>query len=143
MLPGGYPHVAAEAAGVVAPPIYEMAAARPFGRANPYHGFAAAVREAAAQARLRAENVIFDKRPLDWLKCGPGKETARRPGWSAAPRALPARSAQGNVLADPALQVVFAQLLKAITPYPEARTAMERIPFLARCRLHRPQDDDL
>jgi hypothetical protein len=120
---GGFPHVAAEAAGVPQH-VFERWLKRG-GRGKvrqPYRDFADAVREAAAQARLKAEVGVFDKRPLDWLKCGPGKETPRRPGWSAAPRAQPAAPRDaGEVLALRAVQELFGDLLKSLEAEPEVR----------------------
>jgi len=123
---GGYPHVAAEAAGVSGRTLRNwLRRGSRAGAKQPYRGFADEVRQAAAQARLRAEIGIIEKRPLDWLKCGPGKETPRRPGWSAAPKAQTAsRSRDGNPLADPRFRRVCKNLLDALTPFPEARAAL-------------------
>src|SRR6516164_9462118 len=79
---GGFPHVAAEAAGVPRA-VFEgwlrrAQAARP-GAA--YRRFADAVRLAQAQARLGAEIAALKDKPLDWLKAGPGKERPDAPGW--------------------------------------------------------------
>lgn len=143
---GGYPQVAAEAAGV--PRRFFEKWLRNGNRRQAqslYRAFAAEVRTAAAQARLRAEIAIFDKRPLDWLKCGPGKETSRQPGWSAAPKAqTAARSAKDNPLAHPACQRLFTDLLEALTPFPEARaTVADHVLQRARSRRKRPLDDGL
>lgn len=123
---GGYPHVAAEAAGVSSRTFRNwLRRGSRAGAKPPYRGFVADLRQAAAQARLRAEVGIIDKRPLDWLKCGPGKETPRRPGWSAAPKAQVAvRARDTNALADPSFQRIGAQLLDALKPFPEARAAL-------------------
>ncbi len=141
---GGYPHVAAEAAGVSRRTFQNWMHRGGRRRAKqPYRGFAEEVRQAAAQAQLRAEIAIFDKRPLDWLKCGPGKENSRRPGWSAAPKAhaaLPSRN--GNVLADSTFQRICGQFLNALTPFPEARAALAgQFPKWTRSRReHSPSD---
>jgi hypothetical protein len=134
---GGYPHVAAEAAGVSRRTFQNWLRRGDRAKAKqPYRGFVEEVRQAAAQARLRAEIAIFDKRPLDWLKCGPGKETNHRPGWSAAPKArTTARGRDGNPLADPAFQRICANLLNALTPFPEARTVVaEKVSQLVQSR---------
>ena len=97
------------------------------------------MREAAAQARLRAEVAVFDKRPLDWLKCGPGKEAPRRPGWSAAPKAQPATPRDaGDVLALRAVQELFAELLKCLEAQPALRAkAADLADRFARSRRRR------
>ena len=137
---GGYPHVAAEAAGVPRR-VFDRWLKRGGRRKarQPYRGFAAAVREAAAQARLRAEVAVFDKRPLDWLKCGPGKEAPRRPGWSAAPKAQPATPRDaGDVLALRAVQELFAELLKCLEAQPALRAkAADLADRFARSRRRR------
>jgi hypothetical protein len=143
---GGYPAIAAEAAGVPRR-LFEKWLRRGGHRKaqSPFRAFAEEVRQASAQARLRAEIAIFDKRPLDWLKCGPGKETSGRPGWSVAPKAHTAvRSREGNPLADPALQGILADMKDALTPYPEARaTLADKIPEWTRSRHKRPPDGEL
>src|SRR5438105_1422557 len=73
---GGFPHVAAEAAGVPRA-VFERWLARgqePGGPAK-YRAFLEAVRQAQAQARLGAEVSARDDKPLDWLRSGPGRET--------------------------------------------------------------------
>jgi hypothetical protein len=143
---GGYPHVAAEAAGVSRRTFQNWMQRGGRRQAKqPYRGFAEEVRQAAAQAQLRAEIAIFDKRPLDWLKCGPGKENSRRPGWSAAPKAHAVRSSRNaNVLADLAFQRLCGQLLDVLTPFPEARAALaDQFPKWARSQRERVQTDDL
>src|SRR5689334_11150720 len=71
---GGFPEVAAAAAGV---PVARFARWMHRGQQprapRRYRRFAAAVAEALAQARLGAEVATHEKRPLDWLKCGPGR----------------------------------------------------------------------
>src|SRR5688500_16408139 len=73
---GGFPHVAAEAAGVPAE-VYEDWMRRgesPRAPAN-YRAFAESVRQAAAHARLSAEVEALKEKPLDWLRGGPGRQT--------------------------------------------------------------------
>ena len=75
---GGFPRVAAEAAGVRATDFARwLRRGRRKQAPAVYRAFADAVAQAMAQARLAAELQVFEKRPLDWLKCGPGKESAR------------------------------------------------------------------
>src|SRR5262245_4634439 len=82
---GGYPHVVAQAWGVP-PAVFEGWLRKgdgPNGR-KPYVAFAAEVRQAHAQARLRAENEVFSDKVQVWLEHGPGRERSGQPGWSAA-----------------------------------------------------------
>src|SRR5262245_14793324 len=78
---GGYPHIAAEAAGVPRE-VFDDWLQRGQQKKAPavYRRFADAVRQARAQARLAAEIAAFKAKPMDWLRSGPGKETADVPG---------------------------------------------------------------
>src|SRR5215470_8351145 len=80
---GGYPHVAAEAAGVPRA-VFEgwLGQGRRTGRPTKYRTFPEAVQQARAQARLKAETTAFKDKPLDWLKSGPGRETSDCTGWT-------------------------------------------------------------
>jgi hypothetical protein len=123
---GGYPHVAAEAAGVGWRTFERWMRYGGRQRREPvYHAFAAAVRQAAAQARLRAEIAVMENKPLDWLRYGPGKETAERPGWTAAVRATARGDGRaGNVLENREIRALIASLVQVLAPYPEARRAV-------------------
>jgi hypothetical protein len=122
---GGFPEVAAEAAGIPQATFRQWLARseKPLA-ATSYRTFAAEVRKAAAQARVLAEMEAIKKNPLAWLKHGPGRETANMPGWT-----LPVRSPLGlgrgtaHALAQPELADLCAVLLRVLTPFPEARTA--------------------
>ena len=96
---GGFTHVAAEAAGVPRD-LFDAWMRKGEGKRPPkvYRLFAVAVRQAEAQARLGAEVAALKDKPMDWLKAGPGKETAARPGWSAL--AKPRRRRQADDAAD-------------------------------------------
>src|SRR5256885_11431863 len=87
---GGFPEVAAQAAGV---PVKVFERWMKCGRADRpvplYRDFYEAVCTAQAQARLRAENRAFEQAPVTWLKSGPGKETPRMPGWTSPINARP------------------------------------------------------
>ena len=125
---GGFPRVAAEAAGVPAG-VFERWLRRGKRRRAPecYRAFAAAVAEARAQARLAAELQVFDKRPLDWLKCGPGRETRSDPGWASAPKPVAGGAAAGDWSQQPEILAVFQKLQEALAPFPEARAAASEI----------------
>jgi hypothetical protein len=125
---GGYPYVAAEAAGV-SPEVFDdwlQRGAKPHA-APVYRRFADAVRQAHAQSRLKAEIEALKKRPLEWLKSGPGKESLVRPGWSAAVRAQPGDAEPPNPLLDPRLQELLRALRDLLEPYPEVRDAFLQI----------------
>src|SRR5207253_1399339 len=95
------------------------------GRARgAYRDFAEAVRQAEAQARMQAEMAAYKKDAMNWLKSGPGREATNRPGWSMPVRARPAaEKGAHNPLLHPAAARLLAALLKALTPFPEARAA--------------------
>jgi hypothetical protein len=120
---GAFPQIAAEAAGIPQK-VFERwlrygQAKRPLAL---YRNFAQAVRQAQAHARLLAENHALQQEPLTWLKSGPGKETARMPGWTSPIKpATPKRKRSG--MSDERFMEFLACLLKALTPFPEARLA--------------------
>jgi hypothetical protein len=123
---GGFPHVAAEAAGVAARTFRRWLRCSNKPESEPcYRTFAAAIRQAKAQARLRAEIAALEGKPLDWLKYGPGKETARNPGWTATVRAA-VRSDGGNAqaLENAACQALVAELMEMLEVFPEVRAAV-------------------
>jgi hypothetical protein len=121
---GGYPQVAAEAAGLPRE-VFQRWLRRGQGpRARPrYRRFALAVRQAHAQARLGAEAAVLSGKPLDWLRYGPGRETAGSPGWTGAARPGGGREA-GPVLLDPQVQELMRLVLQALEPFPDARQTL-------------------
>jgi hypothetical protein len=122
---GGYPHVAAEAAGIPQEVFAEwMTIGSQTKAQGPRRELFLAVRQAQAQARLKAEMAVFQDDPAAWLKSGPGKDRPDCPGWTTPTRALPQANTtnqQINVLLDPNMQGVFASLLQILAPFPEAR----------------------
>src|SRR5215207_9715872 len=84
---GGLPEVAAEAAGVPRATFQRwMNQGESPGGKPRYRAFAQAVRQAEAQARLGAEVSARSDKPLDWLRCGPGRETEEQRGWTSNAR---------------------------------------------------------
>src|SRR5580698_9687677 len=80
---GGYPHVAGEAWGVPKDVFDDwLKRGNQKNAWEPYRTFAIEVRQAFAQARLRAEAASYEKDPKLWLVHGPGRETEEQPGWS-------------------------------------------------------------
>jgi hypothetical protein len=127
---GGFAHVAAEAAGVAREDFEEwLRLGQPDSErrrsSRVYREFFQAVRKARAEARLAAELKILEKNPLQWLKCGPGRETHDYPGWTTAVRSVFAGDRQAvNVLLLPEMQALLASMLEALAPFPEARAAL-------------------
>jgi len=79
---GGFPHVAAEAAGVPAD-VFDAWLARGNRKvrrdSNPlYRQLRDEVRTAKAQARLKAEMAVLEDNPAKWLQQGPGQEKPAR-----------------------------------------------------------------
>ena len=122
---GGFPHVAAEAAGVPRD-LFDEWLAKGEGEKplKKYYRFAVALRQAEAQARLGAEVAALKDKPMDWLKAGPGKETAAKPGWSALAKPRAGGDKPTPLLLDPSVQAFLRVLLQALEPYPEARAAI-------------------
>ncbi len=125
---GGFARVAAEAAGVPGAVFDEwLRRGRAEEGRESYRALVVAVDEALAQARLRAELTVFQDYPRDWLRYGPGKETAAAPGWSTA--AKPRQRADQELLPpllDPRMVAVMQEMLQLLTPYPEARALVAR-----------------
>ncbi len=125
---GGFTHVAAEAAGVPRD-LFDAWMRKGEGKRPPkvYRLFAVAVRQAEAQARLGAEVAALKDKPMDWLKAGPGKETAARPGWSALAKPRAGGDKPTTPLMDPGVQAFLRTLLSALEAYPEARAAVAKV----------------
>jgi len=119
---GGYPHVAAEASGVPKDVFDDWLAQGNRKNAwEPFRSFAMAVREAFAQARLRAEVEGYKKNPRMWLVNGPGRESEQRPGWSTSVKPAATTPESRNVLCDPEIMELFHKVLEALNPFPDAR----------------------
>jgi hypothetical protein len=120
---GSYPEGAAETAGVPLEVFRDWLARGEAPRAQRYRAFVHAIRKALAFARVGAEVTVRTDRPLDWLRYGPGRETADRPGWTASVRPRTTHDSSPSPLTDPRAQAVFTQLLTALDPFPDARAA--------------------
>jgi hypothetical protein len=125
---GAFPEVAAEAAGLPRALFRTWLKRGEKGARKRYRAFAAAVRQAAAHARVLAEVETVKKQPLAWLKHGPGRETADLPGWTqpARPEQSPAGGSD-QVALSPELRELFAALLGVLAPFPEARAAAAEV----------------
>lgn len=122
---GGYPHVAAEAAGMPAKLLDQwitLAASKKGPRR--VRAFIKELRQAAAQARLKAE-IDAHADPKFWLKHGPGKETAKDPGWTNPSKAGTAHSqALSDVFASPEWAAIWTTIHTTLATFPEARSAL-------------------
>jgi hypothetical protein len=125
ILSGSYPQVAAEAAGIPRE-VFDrwMRRAQVRRPKKKYRLFYEAVMQASAQVRLSAEARALAKDPFAWLKCGPGKETADRPGWSNPPRAQDRRGQAVNLLLRRETQDLVTTLLRVLQPHPQVRAAV-------------------
>jgi hypothetical protein len=126
---GGYPQVAAEAAGVHRKAFLQWVERGEKAKARePYRSFAFNVRQAAAMARVKAEMDSREKDVRFWLTHGLGRETPDYPGWAGEvkpadlrdPNALPA-------LDGPEWNSICHTMLEALDPFPEARLALAEV----------------
>jgi hypothetical protein len=117
---GGFAQISAEAAGIGRETFERWLRIGQRNKKQPYRSFFEKVRQAVAQARLRAEMDVREKDVRFWLRYGPGKETVDTPGWSAPPKPV-YRSDRPVHSRD--LQLLGTLLLDALQPYPEARRA--------------------
>ena len=126
ILSGGFPHVAAWAAGVPRD-VFErwLRLARGRRPKRKYRLFYEAVMQARAQVRLAAEVKALAKDPLAWLKSGPGRDSLDAPGWSNPARDQgPDDPEAVNLLLRQETQSLVALLLQALEPFPEVRAAV-------------------
>ncbi len=136
---GGFPHVAAEAAGVPRR-VFErwIRRGQKDGAEPNYRAFALAVMEAHAQARLQAEIKTRTDKPLDWLKAGPGKDRADNPGW-ANPGKQSAASAKGpdreRIMVE--LFALMGEAAEQLVDHPEAQAVLAD--WLAKRLAERPK----
>jgi hypothetical protein len=123
---GGFPHVAAEAAGVSKEVFVRWLERGQRGRARePFRSFAQRVRQTAARARLKAEIEAREKDARFWLSHGPGRETSESAGWTGQVKPLTGGDAAGAsppVLAE--VSQMWRQILHILEGYPEARAAV-------------------
>jgi hypothetical protein len=132
---GGFPQISAQAWGV-SPRTYRRWMRRGEGRdpIEPYRSFAAAVREATAQARLRAEMDIFENQPRIWLQHGPGRETDESPGWTTAVKPNASRRRGSNAIDEIEFGRLGKELLDHLKPFPEAHRSVAGMLEAKGCR---------
>jgi hypothetical protein len=120
---GGFVQVAAEAWGVPKDVLDDwLRRGTGKGARDPYAAFAGDVRMAQAQARLRAELLVFQDEPKVWLEHGPGRETPDRPGWTTAAR--PAERGRDDDALGPEALRLMGSLVEWLQPYPDARATI-------------------
>jgi len=126
ILSGGYPQVAAEAAGLPRE-VFTRWLARGQARkaARKYRLFWEAIREARAQVRLAAEARVLSRDALGWLKCGPGKDSPDGAGWSNPVRGqTTGDESETSLLLHQEVRNLVTAMLDVLAPFPEARTAL-------------------
>jgi hypothetical protein len=123
---GAFPHVAAEAAGVPKNVFNDwLDRGLKKGKHNQrYRDLRDRVMQAEAQARVKAEIAVFQERPRDWLKFGPGKERPDNRGWSAQVAPILTNSTQVNILASAEWNGLWSVILQALAAFPDARAAL-------------------
>jgi hypothetical protein len=76
---------------------------------------------------LRAEIEVMDKDARTWLKHGPGRDLASKPGWAALPQAAaPAPQGDADGAPSPELLRFVATVRTVLAPYPDALAALAR-----------------
>ena len=93
---GVFPYIAAQAVGIPKSTFYDWMRRGEKGR-RPFSELRAKVREAAASARSTAEIRVFQDRPFEWLRYGPGREKPDEPGWTESPQTLRVEGGQAPV----------------------------------------------
>jgi hypothetical protein len=122
---GAFPHVAAEAYGLPRSLFDEYLNLGNQPDAAPlYRKFADAIRQAIAQARIKAELIVLAEDAKFWLKFGPGKGTEKNPGWTNPAKAEEIDGGEWTLAAHPELIRLFSEILKALEPFPEARSSV-------------------
>jgi hypothetical protein len=120
---GGFPGVAADAAGVSRQTFLGwIRRGEGRGAREPWRSFARDLRQAVAQARLLSELAVCKKDPKFWLSHGPGKETADLIGWTTPVRPKPSQASKEDPL--DACRALCAWVVEALAPYPEARAKL-------------------
>jgi hypothetical protein len=123
---GGFPDIAAEAAGIPIEVFQKWLAKGQAKKARePYRSFASEVRQAIAQCRIMAEMEVRKKDPRFWLLKGPGRETPDRRGWARETTPLVVQDNRTiNLLASPQWNSLWATILQALADFPDARIAL-------------------
>jgi hypothetical protein len=124
---GGFPHVAAEAAGI-ARDVFDLWLEAGARKREPFCSFATQVRQAAAVARLLQEHAVYQKDPKFWLSHGPGKAQPAQSGWTGEvkPLSLEATLAHAG-LSSSASDAVLEEIRRVLSEFPDANQAVARM----------------
>lgn len=79
---GAYAHVAARAAGVSKSTYYHWLQLGEKASRGVYYQFRLDVQQAHFRARAGAEIEVRQKKPMEWLRIGPGRTQHHEPGWT-------------------------------------------------------------
>ena len=125
---GVFPHVASEAAGVSRELFDEAMHLGTQSGAHPEaQAFAALIRQAIAQARMKAEMLMLAQDAGFWLKHGPGKGSESNPGWTNPVRPSQEEERDGSLAASAEVLDLGAKILEALEPFEEARLAVVKV----------------
>lgn len=132
---GGFPHIAAQAFGVT-PNELEGWVRRGEGAGESgrkrggkrFRAFANELREAFAQARLKAEIQVFNEDPPRWLEHGPGRDCADNAGWSSAVKGLTNLEVVRSALDDPEFLEYMRTVVDGLAGFPEAQKRLTGLP---------------
>jgi len=121
---GAYAHVAAQAFGIPPEVLADWLGRGDAGRRGKYTDFAAELRQAEAQARVRAECEAFREQPTLWLRHGPGRERAGVLGWTSPVRSVASDAADPNVWCSPSFLRLVRGCLETLKDRPDIRVAL-------------------
>jgi hypothetical protein len=125
---GVYPHVASEAAGVGRELFDEAMRLGAQSGAHPEaQEFAELIRQAIAQARMKAEMLMLAQDAGFWLKHGPGKAREDYPGWTNPVKPSQEEEKGASVAASAEVLDLGAKILEALEPFAEARAAVAKV----------------
>lgn len=124
---GGFPHIAAEAAGIPNH-VFQgwLSAGSPSNKGkSKFKLFVKKLEQAMAQARLKAEIDVYNDDPKAWLRSGPGKEKLDSPGWTGIVKPILQPANQTiNYFASPEFMHLLLRLRQILAPHPEALKAL-------------------
>jgi hypothetical protein len=125
---GVYPHVAAEAFGASREMFDEaMRLGTQSGAPPEAQAFAESIRQAIAQARMKAEMLMLAQDAGFWLKHGPGKAREDYPGWTNPVKPAQEEERDGSVAASAEVLDLGVKILAALEPFVEARAAVVKV----------------
>ena len=124
---GAFPQAAAQSAGLT-PELFATwmeRGLRKDGRSKRWRDFRRAVEKANADARVTAEMAVHAEDPRTWLRSGPGgRDREGTPGWAGLVKPISQSPAKVDHLATPEWNMLWAEMLKVLAAFPEARLAL-------------------